>query len=401
MNEAFRPAAAIRAAVADRQPFDHAVIDELLTEAEADALLDWFEGDAVWQLQQRTFYTQHSCFNTDELRAGPLRGMLSADGEAALGEALGKLFGLDLAAERIHVEAHRLLPGEGIGLHNDNPILGTESVRLVSHYNRGFDDRQGGHLVMFASDDDRDIRKVIRPLHNSAVAFPLGPRSFHAVADVRDGARYSLVLGFFEKGRVPTSHVLTIGLTGDEQLRLRAVLPDLDSLVVALCDLGADRLPHGDVTLVDHLVATAALTARWECSADVCRAALFHSVLGSTATEQPLVGPDGWRALEELIGTRAYRLVSLYRTTRFGDVYRESGETAYRAIARDGSELLLDPDDVLDLNLIAWANRLAHGELEIDHDGWQQFVEVFGKLSDAIPAAARRDLEPLSQLPDL
>jgi hypothetical protein len=380
-------------------PFPHLVIPRWLEAEQAEQILDWFETEAVWKPQERSFYTQHSCFSIEELREGPLAFLFEPQTLADLGDQLRRHFGQDIDTSHVHVEAHRLLPGEGIGLHNDNPILGTEALRIVAHFNRRHEDRYGGHLVMFASEDPGDIAKVIRPLHNSAVTFPLGAQSFHAVTDVRDGVRYSLVLGFFEHGRVPVMHRMRLAPDGTEVTALATLVPDLAAIDEALTGWGAAQRPHGSTTLLEHVHAVAGLLARWGADPQLCRAALAHSAYGTQSIEDPLLTEADRPRLQATIGSEPERLVWAYCRYRFGEVYREGGAEHYTARTRDGEAVPLSTADVVALNLLAWANQFAAGaEVEIGHDSWVQFAEVLAKLEDWLPPACVRDLQDLTRV---
>ena len=93
------------------------------------------------------------------------------------------------------VTAHKLLPGQTIRVHNDHRPRG-ETHRLLVQLNRGWDDEQGGLLLLFGSAAADDVRRILRPTHRSATAFEISPKSFHAVSTIRRGERYTLVYSF-------------------------------------------------------------------------------------------------------------------------------------------------------------------------------------------------------------
>jgi hypothetical protein len=387
---------ALQRANVETSPFAHALIPQWWDAEQADALLHWFETEAEWELHERSFYTQHSCRSVSQLREGPLSFLFDASTMKDIITNLNAMFSLDLDEHEIHVEAHRLLPGEGIGLHNDNPLLCTEVLRIVSHFNSAHEDRFGGHLVLFASNDPSDITTVIRPLHNSAVMFPLGPLSFHAVTDVRDGVRYSLVLGFFERGRVPLMHRIQLRETGGESAALSALVPDLATIGAQLRQWGAADTAHGEGTLWDHLHATAGLLARWRAPVHVCRAGLVHSVYGTQSIDAPLLTDSDRTQVADAVGSDAERLVWAYCRLKFGDVFPDPDGEGYRARARDGTLVTLSHEDLVSLNLMAWANQLSGGvEVELEHDAWVDFSEVVDKLAPWLPPECLDDLHVL------
>jgi Rps23 Pro-64 3,4-dihydroxylase Tpa1-like proline 4-hydroxylase len=95
------------------------------------------------------------------------------------------------------ITAHKLLARQTIRVHNDF-LDGQETYRLLVQLNRGWQDEQGGMLMLFSSVSPDDVRRIIRPLHGSAFAFRITPQSFHAVSTIRSGERFTLVYSFRE-----------------------------------------------------------------------------------------------------------------------------------------------------------------------------------------------------------
>jgi len=63
---------------------------------------------------------------------------------------------------------------------------------------------------------------------------------------------------------------------------------------------------------------------------------------------------------------------------------------------RDGGSVELTPTDVVDLNLLVWANRLAQNPvLELPLDDVMLWYEVITKLESALPAVALADFAPI------
>ena len=100
-------------------------------------------------------------------------------------------------SDRIDVTAHKLLPGQRIRLHNDY-IPGAETHRVLVQLNRGWEDENGGLLMFFNSSDPADIHRILRPSHNSCVAFEISPDSNHAVTTIHGGERFTLVYSFYK-----------------------------------------------------------------------------------------------------------------------------------------------------------------------------------------------------------
>ncbi|HEY2302545.1 MAG TPA: 2OG-Fe(II) oxygenase [Acidimicrobiales bacterium] len=376
------------------EPFPHFVMDDLLDRVDGERIRAWLEHEAEWKLQERSFYCQDTCNNAESLRAGPLACLCNPATLEGLADHLGEMFGLDLETKSVHVEAHRLRPGQGIGIHNDNPRFGTESVRLVIHFGGPYNDSDGGHLLLFTGPDPTAMTTVVRPLHNSAAGFLLSEKSYHAVSDVKAGGRYSVVVGFFERGRTP----MDIRMEFPDLLERRDELladPAVEKLLVAAKQSGAELIEHGAANLLEHFVSVAAILIRWGCRPVVWKAGLFHSAYGTRSVEA-LIDRRDRSMLRNLIGDEAERLVFLYGAVRYGDAARTLEGDGYHMALRDGGSVELTRSDVIDLNLLVWANRLAQDQvLELSLDDVLLLNEVIAKLEDGLPGAALADLAPI------
>jgi hypothetical protein len=82
--------------------------------------------------------------------------------------------------------------GQTIRIHNDY-IGGEETHWILVQINRGWDDANGGMLMLFDGPRMEDVARVVRPLHASATGFEISPPSFHAVSTIHSGERYTLV----------------------------------------------------------------------------------------------------------------------------------------------------------------------------------------------------------------
>lgn len=104
--------------------------------------------------------------------------------------------------DRFEAVAHKMIKGQKIGIHND---FGApwRTHRLVVQLNRGFSEDHGGQLIFFNSHDPSDVHRAFRPVHNTAVGFALTSAAYHAVTEITEGVRYSIVYSFWalSKGR--------------------------------------------------------------------------------------------------------------------------------------------------------------------------------------------------------
>ncbi len=166
----------------------------VLPKSLTDSALAWMEADALWSLRVANFYEQWE-MHLDETTLPS--GLVSLLHRSTVGCLVRTMFGSFTNAKLhlLEVTAHKLLPGQTIRIHNDY-LEGEESHRLLIQLNRGWIDSQGGLLMLFGSPYVDDVRRVIRPLHASAMAFAISPKSFHAVSTIQSGERYTLVYSF-------------------------------------------------------------------------------------------------------------------------------------------------------------------------------------------------------------
>jgi len=103
------------------------------------------------------------------------------------------VFGVSLSG-RINISAHKLTAGHHASIHTDN--LPGETHRIVVQLNRGRADGSRGNLVLLAGPSPNDVEIVFKQRTNSAIGFPLGPASYHAVTEVKTGTRFSIIYTF-------------------------------------------------------------------------------------------------------------------------------------------------------------------------------------------------------------
>lgn len=179
------------------EPFQYFVSPEGFSQEVSLKILEWLESAAPWQLVEKDFYEQYE-FNFLDARLPAHLAFLQE--ESFLAEVRTKaamIFRAELI-ERVDFNAHKLVPGQRIRLHNDF-IPGQETHRLLIQFNRGWNDDQGGLLIFFNSAKPSDIHKAFRPFHNSAVGFAISSKSNHGVSTIHGGERFTLVFSFYAK----------------------------------------------------------------------------------------------------------------------------------------------------------------------------------------------------------
>ena len=176
------------------EPFAYFLTEHCFSpEIEAE-LLAWLETDAPWKLVETDFYEQFEFDLRDVALPVALAVLVAPDELERLRQVMGAAFGEALGPE-VQVVAHRLLPGQRIGIHNDMRE-GGETHRLTVQLNRGLSDDDGGFFMLFNCDDAEDVHRILRPISGSAIGFAISPDSHHAVSRLHGGVRYTLVYSF-------------------------------------------------------------------------------------------------------------------------------------------------------------------------------------------------------------
>ena len=175
-------------------PFAHTTAIQVIPTDLANEALRWMESEAPWSLRVADFYEQWELHLEPGDLPRSLLPLLAPPTVDNLKRAmLGPISDDDL--ELTEVTAHKLVAGQTIRIHNDY-VEGHESHRLLIQLNRGWSDAQGGLLMLFGSPRADDVRRLVRPLHASALAFKISANSFHAVSSIQSGERFTLVYSF-------------------------------------------------------------------------------------------------------------------------------------------------------------------------------------------------------------
>ena len=177
-----------------REPFPYALFDSVFPFATVDSLLKWLENTELWKFVKTEFYEQYE-FGLDHVPL-PLIAQFLIDPafKSVLRDRMEELFEVPLSP-CVGVLAHKLVSGQRIGMHNDMRC-GGESHRLTVQLNRGLTEGDGGYFMLFNSSDVWDIHRILKPVHNSALAFAISEKSHHAVTVQHRATRFTLVFSF-------------------------------------------------------------------------------------------------------------------------------------------------------------------------------------------------------------
>lgn len=163
----------------------------------SNQILDWLESDLRWELVDSDFYEQYE-FNLCDLELpANLRFLVRGTFLDDLRLKMESVFDVQLGKD-IDCTVHKLITGQRIRIHNDW-VPGQETHRFLIQLNRGWDDKKGGFLMLFDSQDPSDVHRVISPNHDSAFGFAISEHSHHAVSTIHGSERYTLVFSFYAK----------------------------------------------------------------------------------------------------------------------------------------------------------------------------------------------------------
>ncbi|WP_455233713.1 cyclophane-containing peptide 2OG-Fe(II) oxygenase YhhC [Geopseudomonas aromaticivorans] len=178
-------------------PFPHVFKNSALLESDSEALLSWLESGAPWKLKVAEFYQQYE-FSFNELQLPEtIANIFSKSAINYLRESIQEVFNVNLS-EKVDIAAHKLIERQVIKIHNDF-IPGQESHRVLIQLNRGWTEENGGILMLFSGNNPERLTNAFLPLHNTAFAFEISSKSFHAVSSINSGERFTIVISFFKE----------------------------------------------------------------------------------------------------------------------------------------------------------------------------------------------------------
>ena len=185
----------LSSAILRSQPFQCFTVAQVVSKQLEQTLLGWFESEAPWRLSVMDFYEQYEFdFENVELPA-ELKPLFSQDSLDELRQNVGMLLGASLKPQ-MEITAHKLNRSQKIRIHNDARPDG-ETHRLLVQVNRGWSEANGGLLMLFRGPEVETLDDIIAPTSGSAFGFEISTASYHAVSQVHQGDRYTLVYSFY------------------------------------------------------------------------------------------------------------------------------------------------------------------------------------------------------------
>ena len=185
----------LSAALSRSQPYPCFTVAQVISEELECDLLTWFESSAPWRLTIMDFYEQYEFAFQDVDIPANLKPLFSEATLHELRQKVGTLLGASLQPQ-IEITAHRLNRSQKIRIHNDARPDG-ETHRFLIQLNRGWSESNGGLLMLVGGPEVETLHDVISPTSRSAFGFEISTASYHAVSQVYQGDRYTLVFSFY------------------------------------------------------------------------------------------------------------------------------------------------------------------------------------------------------------
>src|SRR5947209_7272920 len=148
----------LSSAVLQRQPFPCFRVNEAISEELERVLLQWLEADAPWRLAVMDFYEQYEFDFKNVTLPAALELIVAESTLVQLRNDVGSVFGTSLKPQ-IDVTAHKLKRSQRIRIHNDSRPDG-ETHRLLIQLNRGWDDANGGLLMLFRGSEVETLDQI-------------------------------------------------------------------------------------------------------------------------------------------------------------------------------------------------------------------------------------------------
>lgn len=197
------------------QPFRHFLCFDSFAPAMIAEMRRTVRGPIPWGVRIGSFYETRRLDLREHLQsAGLCPAFISDRFLTTMASRLVELFSEPLSSD-VQVLGHRMLPGQSIGVHNDNPGLGFENYRVIVQLTTRHREEHGGALNLHLADDGSTIFRQIRPCYNMSFGFETGALSYHSVDCVTSRNRDALLFNFWHVGNSPAvEHAVWQALEG-------------------------------------------------------------------------------------------------------------------------------------------------------------------------------------------
>jgi hypothetical protein len=165
---------------------------------------------------------------------------------------------------------------------------------------------------------------------------------------------------------------------------------DFKRLTSFLVGIGVEQVPHTHKSYLAHLIAVYRILQVQDCSEEVCRAGMFHSIYGTERFQGFTVPLERRGELRALLGERAERLAYLNCAMQRPSFDRvlEQGAPPYRILDRiTGEEVELsgeDFDDLCRIHLFDWLEQVPRSAQ------WDYRRAAYRRMAERLGQAAQQ-----------
>lgn len=172
-------------------PFPHVWLPRIFPPDANDKIKNWLECQGFWKYTEEDFYRQFEFDLMSKQLPPDISFLTSNETLQTMTSWLQRKFNTP-TVQTTEIVAHYLSVGQGMGIHNDY-IFGGDTLRLLLQIGQGV---SGGEIVLLNESRAQSISRVIHHTHGTGLAFAISQRSYHAVARVISGLRFTIVYSF-------------------------------------------------------------------------------------------------------------------------------------------------------------------------------------------------------------
>src|ERR1700682_188345 len=200
----------------ETEPYRWAVIDQLFSPGDAEALaatfphdrfkrLSYYGGDKDSEYEARALIGMgEQSVSGPEKLSSAWQSLANEFLSTAYRKAMASLTGIDLSAAPLEVNVFHYPPGGLLGAHAD---LQDKIVTHVLYFNQSWNNDDGGCLTILRSSDPAEIVMTVSPVVGNSAGLVRSDKSWHAVAPLVQNCRLSrrsLTATFYHPGSVST-----------------------------------------------------------------------------------------------------------------------------------------------------------------------------------------------------
>jgi hypothetical protein len=115
-------------------------------------------------------------------------------------------FGVELSHAVTDISAHKLMAGQRVAVHSDNPTLGNPTHHFIVNFTPAYAGEMSGYGLICYQKSLEAVHTALQPVADTGFAFEANNHSFHAVSKVLKGPRFTVVYSFWHVGNTTANH---------------------------------------------------------------------------------------------------------------------------------------------------------------------------------------------------